>query len=177
MTIDAALQRLLDEHEIRDLAIRYAVAISSADIDALPDLFDPAVDNGRFGPGREGVRAYYAEYFEQNQRHPFHHIGTHQVDLIDDTTASGICLNRSWSGTPEAGFTDIMVVYFDTYRKTDGCWGFVHRRETLHDMVPGPVRSEPLAVPGSTLRGAIPRAWDYWDRWKERKAEGKLFRE
>ncbi|HEX5588612.1 MAG TPA: nuclear transport factor 2 family protein [Acidimicrobiia bacterium] len=172
MTDEASLQRLLDGYEIRDLAQRYAVAITSRDLDAVVELFDPDVDNGRFGTGRDGVRAFYANYFERNQRHALLQVGTHQVDLIDATTATGVCFTRSWDVGPEVGpgspRMDVMVVYFDTYRKQDGRWGFFHRRETLHDIVNGQPASGD-GVPGMT------KAWEYWDRWRERKASGHLF--
>jgi len=168
MTNDARLRRLLDSYEIRELAQRYAVAITSRDLDAVVELFDPAVDNGKWGAGRDGVRAYYANYFELNQRKAFLQVGTHQVDLIDDTTATGVCLTRSWDVGPDEARMDVMVVYFDTYRKQDDRWGFFQRRETLHDVVPG-VQQNASATPAMT------RPWEYWARWRERKATGKLF--
>jgi ketosteroid isomerase-like protein len=168
MTDEAALQRLIDGYEIRELAQRYAVAITSRDLDAVVELFDPDVDNGKWGTGREGVRGFYADYFERNQRHALLQVGTHQVDLVDTTAATGVCFTRSWDVGPDAARMDVMVVYFDTYRKQNGRWGFFHRRETLHDIVTGaPANGD--GVPGMT------KAWDYWDRWRERKESGHLF--
>jgi uncharacterized protein (TIGR02246 family) len=168
MSYDARLQRLIDSSEIRELAQRYAIAITSRDLDAVVELFDPGVDSGKWGTGRDGIRAYYADFFAQSERHVFFQVGTHQVDLIDDTTATGVCLTRTWDIGPGNIRMDGMVAYFDTYRRRDERWAFVQRRETMHDALIS--SHEESKAP----RG-LPRTWEYWDRWRERKASGKLF--
>lgn len=171
--------RMLDSYAIRDLAQRYAVAVSFADVDAIAELFDPAVDNGAFGAGRDGTRAFYENFFANRKQRTFLQVGTHQVDLISDDIASGVCFTRSWSGAPGEGWSDIMVCYFDTYRKTDGRWGFLHRRETIHAVMGR--RTDEVAIGGPptegqalTNRSGNPRAWEYWPRWKEKVASGQL---
>jgi SnoaL-like domain len=178
MVDEARLQRMLDSYEIRELAHRYAVAATAHDIDTIASLFDPEVDNGRWGPGREGVRAFYRDFFERDDRYRFMQVGTHQVDLIDDASATGICFTRSWNGRPDArGWHDSMVVYFDTYCKRDEQWGFVHRRETLHHRTHVPHEEAVIAgvTDGSqppSGRDALPRLWDYWARWAEKSRGG-----
>ncbi len=170
MTDHDRLNRLADELEIRDLAQRYAIAITARDLDAVADLFCSDADFGPAGTGRVGASAFYAEYFARNERHAFLQVGTHQVDLIDESTASGVALTRSWDVGPGPARLDVLVVYFDTYRKRDGRWGFVQRRETLHDAVPAAPADPEAAVPAMT------RPWEYWDRWAERKRSETLFR-
>jgi ketosteroid isomerase-like protein len=165
---------MLDEHEIRDLAQRYAVAASSRDVDAIAELFDEEVENGQWGPGRQGTRAYYTDFFAMQTGHSFMQVGTHQVDLVDAEHALGVAFTRSWSGTSEQGWRDVMVVYFDTYRKHNGRWGFVHRRETLYCI--GETGGEielpaPRTDDAQPRRGTIPRTWDYWERWEARKRD------
>lgn len=169
MTDHDRLNVLADQGEIRDIAHRYAVAITARDLEAVAALFDPGADFGSIGTGVAGATAFYADYFERNERHAFLQLGTHQVDLIDDERASGVCLTRSWDVGPGDARTDVLVVYFDTYRKSNGRWGFVQRRETLHDVVAGRATSD-AAIPSMT------RPWDYWARWTERKRSRQLFR-
>jgi hypothetical protein len=170
MTDHDRLNRLADELEIRDLAQRYAVAVTARDLDAVVALFSPYADFGPAGVGRAGADAFYADYFERNGRHAFLQVGTHQVDLIDESTASGVVFTRSWDVGPGPARMDVLVVYFDTYRRCDGRWGFVQRRETLHDAVPAAAADPEAAAPAMT------RPWEYWDRWAERKRSGTLFR-
>jgi predicted SnoaL-like aldol condensation-catalyzing enzyme len=166
---DAARQaRMVDIFEIRELAQRYAVAVTFHDVDAMAELFDPQTDNGKWGTGQEGVKAFYTDFFGRNQRHELLQVGTHQVDLIDDAHATGVCFTRSWAELQPGSWSDVMVVYFDTYRKADGRWGFVHRKETLHDIA-RPSLADAVPVP-------MQKHWEYLERWNEKKASGTLFR-
>ncbi len=71
-----------------------------------------------------------------------------------------------------------MVCYFDTYKKTDGRWGFLHRRETIHAVMEPHTDEVAISPPAEgqavTNRTGNPRAWDYWPRWKEKVAGGLL---
>jgi uncharacterized protein (TIGR02246 family) len=180
---------MMDEHEIRDLAQRYAAGVAARDARAVSQLFDDEVDNGAYGKGKDATFDYYVDFFARDYRYSFMQVGTHQVDVIDDDHAVGVQFTRAWSGRPdERGWTDTMVVYFDTYLKRDGQWGFVHRRETLHHMRWVP--HEEAVIPGLTdgtadtgsgdtpkpARRSIPKAWEYWQRWGERTAEMGLQR-
>ena len=49
-----ALEELIARDQIRQLAFRYTLAVDGKDIDSLAELFVEDVDNGRYGPGREG---------------------------------------------------------------------------------------------------------------------------
>src|SRR5262245_50512035 len=56
--MDDELKQMLDVFAIRELAQRYAVAISFHDVDAVAELFDPEVDNGPSArAARERVRS------------------------------------------------------------------------------------------------------------------------
>ncbi len=59
---------------------------------------------------------------ERVYRHAFLQIGTHQVDVIDDhsATGSGVCFTRAWSGRSDArGCSDTMVVHVGPDKQTD----------------------------------------------------------
>ena len=75
-----ALDALIARDEIRQLAFRYAVAVDGKDLDAVAVLFVPDVDNGRFGPGREGVRRYYDTSL-RNFHCSMHLVANHVIDL------------------------------------------------------------------------------------------------
>ncbi|MBW8825954.1 MAG: nuclear transport factor 2 family protein [Acidobacteria bacterium] len=180
MADDARVEAMLDTYEIRDLAQRYAVGVSFGDVDAIAELFDPEVDNGAFGPGREGTRRFYENFFRTARAggHAQLIVGTHQVDLLGGDVAAGVVFTRSWSGSSEKGWGDTMVVYFDTYRKRDGRWGFVHRKETIHAaMQPHTDELDLGDSAAATGRNPLPRAWEYWDRWKDKLATGAIGRE
>jgi hypothetical protein len=157
--------RMADIFEIRELAQRYAVAATFHDPEAMSQLFDDETDNGKWGTGKEGTKAYFTNFW-RSPMHEMLQVGTHQVDLVGDDTATGICFTRSWAQGP-GGWMDVMVVYFDTYRKRNGVWGFVHRKETLHDIA-RPQLDEPMPMP-------MQHHWEYAERWNEKKASGKLF--
>jgi hypothetical protein len=54
-----ALAELIARDSIHQLADRYAVAVDGKDIDTIATLFVEDVVNGRYGPGRQGVRTFY----------------------------------------------------------------------------------------------------------------------
>ncbi len=68
-----------------------------------PSFFDPAVDSGPFGAGRDGTKAFYANFFALRKEHAFLQVGTHQVDLISDDTASGVLLHQVVDWRPGKG--------------------------------------------------------------------------
>jgi len=129
------VQQLLDLEAIRQLVQRYAVAACSRNPDDLAALFDPEVQNGRWGPGREGTRAWYANFFGNDTRTHFFFAGNHQVDLDDSDAdrATGVAFTRYMTPVPDAPgrWFDSNIVYFDTYRRYEGTWGFVRRIETV----------------------------------------------
>ena len=77
--MDDDLQRLVDRDAIRELALRYALAVDSKDLDALASLFAPDVDNGRFGQGADGVRRFYEQSL-RNFHCSVHLVANHIID-------------------------------------------------------------------------------------------------
>lgn len=123
------LGRLVALEAIRDLARRYALAADGKDLDAMAALFVPDVDNGRWGPGREGVKAFYAQSL-RTFHCSVHLVANHVVDLDDDTHATGVvyCQARHHVLEPEEHWYDEALAYFDTYERVEGEWGFRRRR-------------------------------------------------
>lgn len=163
------LEELLARDEIRQLAERYAVAVDGKDVDALAALFAEDVDNGRYGPGREGVRTFY-----DNRLRLFHcsmHlVGNHVIDFDDDDHAHGVVYCRAQHHVlePEHWF-DMALAYWDTYERHDEGWVFRRRRTRVwyRQEVDGRVVAEPPAD-GPSRGGRMPEAFPtfeaYWAR-------------
>jgi hypothetical protein len=123
-----ALTRLVALESIRDLARRYALAVDGKDLDGLATLFAPDVDNGHYGQGPDGVRAF----FDQSLRKfhcSVHLVANHVVDFDDDDHAHGVvyCQARHHVLEPEHWY-DEALAYFDTYERIAGEWRFRRRR-------------------------------------------------
>jgi hypothetical protein len=123
-----ALEELLARDKIRELADRYALAVDGKDLDGLATLFVADVDNGRFGPGRDGVKTFFRQSL-QRFHCSMHFVGNHVIDFDDDDHAHGVVYCRAHHHVvePEHWFDDA-VAYFDTYERAGRAWLFRRRR-------------------------------------------------
>jgi len=122
------LSELVAREAIRDLALRYALAVDGKDLDALADLFVPDVDNGRYGRGPDGVKRFYDQSL-RNFHCSMHLVGNHVIDIDDEDHASGVVYCRAQHHVlePEHWF-DMALAYWDRYERVDGSWRFRRRR-------------------------------------------------
>ena len=170
------LTRLLALESIRELALRYALAADSKDLDGMAALFVPDVDNGRYGSGRDGVKRFY----EQSLRKfhcSLHIVANHVIDFEDDDHATGVvyCDSRHHVLEPEHWF-DEALAYFDSYERVDGEWLFRRRRlrswYRQHHGHPdhGPERIVPTIEATGPKRGArMPEAFPTFEGfWESR---------
>lgn len=162
------LQRLVSVEAIRDLARRYALAADGKDLDAMAALFVPDVDNGRWGPGRDGVKAFYAQSLRKFHC-SIHFVGNHTVDFDDDAHATGVvyCHARHHVLEPDEHWFDEALAYFDAYERVDGEWGFRRRRlrswyrqETTDRVVPEILAEGPKR--GARMPEAFPSFEPFW---------------
>lgn len=168
------LQRLVDRDAIRDLALRYALAVDGKDLDALASLFAPDVDNGRFGQGSDGVRRFYDQALRKFHC-SIHLVANHMIHLDDADHAHGVvyCLAQHHVLEPEHWF-DEALAYWDTYERIGGSWCF--RRRRLRSWYRGhsghPVHGDvriiaPTEVRGPKRGGRMPEAFEtfqaFWD--------------
>jgi hypothetical protein len=123
-----ALAELLARDEIRRLAERYALATDGKDLDGLAALFVDDVDNGRYGSGPEGVKAFYDQSL-RNFHCSMHFVGNHVIDFDADDRARGIvyCIAQHHVLEPEHWY-DHALAYFDTYERSGTAWRFRRRR-------------------------------------------------
>jgi hypothetical protein len=123
-----ALEELLARDEIRRLAERYALAADGKDLEGLATLFADDVDNGRYGRGPEGVKAFYDQSL-RNFHCSMHFVGNHIIDFDADDRAHGVvyCIAQHHVLEPEHWY-DHALAYFDTYERIGGAWRFRRRR-------------------------------------------------
>jgi hypothetical protein len=156
--MDPELRQLLDREQIRELAIRHAIASDALDFDGLVELFDPELDNERYGKGRDGVRTYYRTMFETRTLGSWMHaVSNHQIDFLDDDHALGVLYVRAFTGD-NVDSADIAAMYLDQYVKRAGRWYFSER-------VPYHLSMVPLDRP---LTPAITPALAAWELYRER---------
>jgi hypothetical protein len=131
MTSSAELAERLDRVEaiqaIQQLAIRYAIAVDSRDLDSWLKLFPEDIDCGKRGRGREALRGFIAPLLKDFYR-TVHFICGHQVDLIDANTASGRVYCRAEHERGDQWIVQA-ICYFDSYVRVDGVWYFNRREE------------------------------------------------
>ena len=123
-----ALAELIARDKIRELALRYALAVDGKDLDGIARLFVADVDNGRWGTGRSGVKMF----FDQSLRRfhcSMHLVANHVIDFDDDEHAQGVVYCRAQHHVlePEHWF-DEALAYFDTYEHVGDEWLFRRRR-------------------------------------------------
>jgi ketosteroid isomerase-like protein len=126
-----ALEELVARDQIRQLAERYALAVDGKDLDGIAGLFVDDVDNGRFGPGRAGVRAFFGQSLRAFHC-SMHLVANHVIDFDGDDHATGVVYCRAHHHVlePEHWF-DMAIAYWDTYERAGGRWLFRRRRPKL----------------------------------------------
>jgi hypothetical protein len=160
------LARLVSLEDIRGLAQRYALAVDGKDLDSLAGLFAPDVDNGRHGPGPDGVRRFYDQALRRFHC-SMHLVGNHVIDFDDDDHAHGVVYCRAQHHVlePEHWF-DEALAYFDTYERLDGTWCFRRRRLRSWYRQPTTDRTVPeIEASGPKRGGRMPEAFPTFERF------------
>ena len=126
-TYPRALDQLIARDRIHQLADRYALAVDGKDVDGIAALFVEDVDNGRYGPGREGVKTFY-DHVLRDFHCSMHLVANHPIDFDDDHHAHGVvyCRAQHHVVKPEHWF-DMALAYFDTYERVGDEWFFRRR--------------------------------------------------
>lgn len=136
---------------IRDLVARYNYYGDRGRSSDVADLFaedgvleHTAADRVLRHAGRTAIAAYLeqikAQWLEESRGqstspHVFHSVGTHVIDLVDDTSARGTCYVTllRWHGLAEWGS------YQDQYVRVGDRWLFASRRAKTE----GEIRRDP----------------------------------
>lgn len=136
------LQELIARESIRDLVARYNANGDSGRFEQVLELFAPhatmQTDHGSYR-GLEEIRTIFTgasetlSSFSGGPPSYLRHVtGTHQVDLVDATSARGRCY---YLVLMEHG-VDHWGRYLDEYGLVDGRWRFTSRRVTMDGCVP-----------------------------------------
>ena len=175
-----ALEYLVARDKIRELAYRYALAVDGKDLDSLAALFVEDVDNGRYGPGREGVKTFF-DHALRSFHCSMHLVANHVITFDDDEHAHGVvyCRAQHHALDPDHWF-DQALAYWDTYERLVDEWLFRrrllkswYRQEIGHpERGSGRVVSEPT-VEGSMRGAQMPEAFPTFDAFWSR-APGPL---
>jgi hypothetical protein len=167
MDSEARLEAIEARLDIQQLAIGYAIAIDSRDLDLMAEQWVPDVWMGKgWGEGREAVRRFFGQILQGFHR-SIHMVVGHRIILADAYTATGHVYCR-----PEHEALDDWVVqaivYEDTYRRVDESWGFAKR--VHHHWYSWPVGSTPSGPafelwPSRPNPGPLPDLPHVWESW------------
>jgi uncharacterized protein (TIGR02246 family) len=157
------VERLLAYEEIRQLAARYALAVTSADLDAVVELFVDDVQATRDRSGRAALREVFAAMLTSPVS--VLNVGTHVINLLGPDEAAGTVLcvaemghRRTWARQ--------LIAYEDTYARRDGAWYFVRRNHQLFygvETAERPLDQPEARWPRNQLgRGSLPQGWSSW---------------
>jgi len=167
---DASLAERIDRleslHEITQLGARYASAADARDLDGILHMFIEDVDCGRWGTGREALRATYQVIHRQFYR-TIHQVTGHVIDMVDADHATGRVVMRAEHEMGDR-WVVVCMTLFDTYERRDGRWYFVRRRpETWYsaDVLERPAGPDWGGSP--ERRPRLPQLFPTWEAfWK-----------
>lgn len=127
----SGLDRLEALEAIRELPLRYAVAVEHRDVDAMAALFSPNARFGSFGEGEAGLRALMGDTMSTTVFAVIL-VANHLIDLESADRAQGQVWARCYAQNDPGEFTEQLIRYDDTYERVDGQWRFLRRRHRLY---------------------------------------------
>lgn len=127
------LERIEAKEAIRDLVVRYGMAVDDRDMDAVGDGFtDDAVfrhgDDSIVNHGRDEIVAFYTDRlraFGATYHYPHSHLI--ELDANDPDRATGVVCAHAELGIDGRTYVTALR-YHDQYRREDGEWRFAERR-------------------------------------------------
>lgn len=122
----ARIERVESVQAIERIANRYAFAADARDLEGLLLMFVDDVDCGRFGVGREALRASYEIVHRQFYR-TVHQVVGHQIEFGEAGHATGQVMMRAEHEVGDR-WVVAMLCMFDTYERRNGEWFFVRRK-------------------------------------------------
>ncbi len=127
-TSEERLDRLESLAAIHQLAVRYALAVDSRDLDSLVSLFSPDVKVGKEQTGRDALKGWFATIL-RGMRVSVHFVGNHVIDFDDQDHARGVVYCQDELERPATGdWQHGKIQYWDDYRRVEEQWCFARRR-------------------------------------------------
>jgi uncharacterized protein (TIGR02246 family) len=165
------IRRLEDRVELRELAIKYCIAVDDRDVDTLARLFAPdgsfVHDDGTVDvTGRDDIQRFYSTRLRDMG--PSIHVPYNQlVEFVDHERATGVV-----QAAAEMGLDGTTVMakmrYHDEYVRHDGAWRFARRRlrfwyvEPFDDLRVGLSGSRRRRWSGEPMETQLPETLDTW---------------
>jgi len=162
--------RALALWEIGQLPIRYALAIDSRNLEMMVQTFSEKSDAGRWGNGREGLRAFYASRWKRFLR-SIHTVSNHMIELTGEKTAKGTVYCHAAQEDPETGkWAQLKFAYEDEYVNEDNRWVFLIRVIRFwYKEIDGVKEAD------AGKNNSLPEAWPtwsaYWSQLDDRAAK------
>lgn len=172
MTPPSGLDRLLALDEIRQLPLKYAVAIERRDVDAMASLFSPNARFGSWGQGEAGLRALMGETMNSSIFAVIL-VANHLIELDRADAAHGEVWARCYAQNDPGEFVEQLIKYEDTYERIEDRWLFLRRRHRL--WFGAAVPSSPLDQPPANWPdrqvgvGDVPLADPLFAAWHARR--------
>jgi hypothetical protein len=170
MTAPSGVARLEALEAIRELPLRYSVAIEHRDVDAMASLFSPNARFGAWGQGEDGLRALVGDTLRSSILAVIL-VANHLIELEDANRAHGEVWARCYAQNDPGEFTEQVIKYEDTYERVADRWLFLRRR---HRLWFGATASSPLDQPPANWPerqvgvGDVPLADPVFTAWYER---------
>lgn len=170
MNQPSGIDRLLWSDEIRQLPLRYSVAIERRDVDAMAALFSPNARFGAWGEGDAGVRALMGHTMADSIFAVIM-VANHVIDFDSDERAHGEVWANCYAQNIPGQFIRQLIKYEDTYERVRGNWTFLRRRHRLWfgaAAESSPLDQEPANWPESqTGVGDVPLSDPQFTAWYE----------
>ncbi len=164
------IARLDAVEQIRQLAVRYALAVDSRNLLTLGELFVEDVNLGRLGKGRDALRQDFTRRLRRFTT-SIHFVCNHVIDIQDADRATGVVYTRA-EHEMRGEWIVLALQYWDTYERRDGRWYFQRRRPMpwyavdVAGRANGPIKMRWPDMPHATA--PLPDAWPTWDEfWKD----------
>jgi hypothetical protein len=157
-TSEERLDRLESLAAIHQLAVRYALAVDSRDLETLVSLFAADVTVGKDRKGREALKVWFARILK-GMRVSVHFVGNHVIDFDDPDHARGIVYCQDELERPATGqWQQGKIQYWDDYCRVEDRWYFTRptaSRPGTHSGLSPDFRADRTAC---TLREFLPQA-------------------
>lgn len=132
--LEAKIYALEAREQIRDLVVRYGMAVDDRDIDLVGELFTQAAvfrhgDDSIVNHGRDEIVAFYTDRltsFGPSYHYPHSHLVTLDAGT-PPTTATGVVNAHAELAVDDRTYITALR-YTDQYALDDGAWRFAERR-------------------------------------------------
>ena len=166
---------MTDHEEIRQLALRYAIAIDRRDLDLLVSLYVEDVWVGKAGTGRGVLRKDFGDGLKKIGVSMLF-VGNHLIELDadnpDKATGTVYCRARIEATPDSHRMVEHAIQYSDWYERRDGRWYFARRKHELFwgvELTERPLDQPDANWPAKQVgTGTVPYRYESWtDFWAE----------